>query len=273
MDRLTFAVLSDSLAEIRRVTARCGRKEPLNILLLRQHFTVWERGVLLNAACFLLDFPRVSIDIPNRAFVIAQRVVSTEFANGWADELVAASMGGAPWRTQFIAECLHCRRPATWRPIVSSPEDLPPEFCWRYDRPENHVPLCRRCIARLAYREPAARLDLVSALWGARFEAFYRWHKAFTGGLLPENWDRSLYPLWPAEFGGATWAAGSGALEDSEPQMFYGVSRSRCHMNRLAAFLGEARAVEIFRLKDKTDYEPVLTPLDVGTVQAIGALS
>jgi hypothetical protein len=96
--------------------------------------------VLLNAACFLLDFPEVSIEIPMGAFLIAKRIVKLEAQHGYMDELAAASMSGAPWRSIFQAECLHCGRSGTWRPMLQPPDGQAGEKSWRYDRPENHVP-------------------------------------------------------------------------------------------------------------------------------------
>lgn len=273
MDRLTFAVLSDSLAEIRRVPARCGRDDRISIELLQLHFSVWERGVLLNAACFLLDFPQVAIDIPSRAFTIARRIIAAEFVSGYSDDLLAAAVSAGPWRSHFPAQCLHCGRSATWRQIVPTAESAPAETAWRYDRPENHAPLCRRCIVRLIYRQPGARIDLVRALWGARFEAFYCWHQGFVHGTLPSDWDRGLHPLWPAEYGGQTWATGSGALECADPRMFFGVSRSAQHRTSLEAILGVERAKEVARPHLAPDFDLYYPQLEVGPGQIVGALS
>lgn len=273
MDRLTFAVLSDSLAEIRRVTARCGRDDRITAELLQLHFSVWERGVLLNAACFLLDFPEVAIEIPARAFSIARRVVAVEYANGFTEDLLAAAVSGGPWRSYFPSECLHCTRSATWRQIILPSEDAPPETAWRYDRPENHAPLCRRCIVRLAYRQTGARIELVRALWGARFEAFFRWHQAFTQRTLPPDWDRGINPLWPAEFGGQTWAAGSGSLDCADPRMHYGVLRSTRHKSALDSYLGPVRAAEITRPNFPPDFDLLFPPLEIGAGKSVGALS
>ena len=272
MDRLTFAVLSDSIAEIRRVPARCGRDTLPDIARLQQHFTIWERGTLLNAACFLLDFPQLSLEIPAGALLIARRVVEAEFRHGQHEELLAASMGGAPWRNQFAAECLQCGRTASWRSIVSPPDHLPPETCWRYDRPENQIPLCRRCVTRMTFRSVDARLGLARALWGARFEAFVRWHLAVSTHMLPVGWDKGENPLWPAEFGGLTWASGSGALAHSEPRMFFGVLRSPDNKAVLTGMLGETRSLALLKTGLIPEYELMIAPPDILQPQVVGAL-
>lgn len=268
MDRLVFAVLSDSLAEIRRVPARCGRDVTPTRDRLQAHFTVWERGVLVNAACFLLDFPKTEIDIPLRAFHIAHQIMEAEA--GYLEELAAAAMAGAPWRGFFPAVCLHCGRSGTWRQMLSVP-GIAPEVGWRYERPENHIPLCRRCVSRLAYRDLAVQIDLARAVWGARFEALFAWHESLLADGIPAGWDRAAHPLWPAEFGGPLWSSGSGALEYSEPQMFYGVQRSTLHRERLAKYLGRDKAAALVSLPPSSEEESCLPVFEVPVNQRLGA--
>lgn len=264
MDALIFAVLSDSLAEIRRIPARCGRDAHITPELLRFHFTVWERGVLLNAAFFLIDFPQIALEIPLQAYAFAHRIVDVEARLGFIEELVAASMGGAPWRSSFTNECLACGRPGTWRRILDQP-DLPPEMAWRYERPENQIPLCRRCASRFKYHRWEPRFELARGLWGPRFEALLRWHHALDNKVLPEDWDRGQHPLWPPQFGGQTWRTGSGALAVSEPRPHYGVQRTRAQQDCLERYLGPERAAQVTRPNAAPDLEWSTAPIDAGS--------
>jgi hypothetical protein len=244
MDRLMFALLSDSIAEVRRVPSRCGDERPLRAETLREHFTVWERGTLLNAACFLVDLPRLSIELPLGALTVAHAILDAERRAGHVPDLVAASMAAMPWRGALKPVCLVCGRSGTWRPVIDH-GGLPEEAAWRYERPENHLPLCRRCIARIAFRSAGAQFDLARALWGPRFDALHAWHRARTAGELPTGWDPGRDPLWPSVFGGETWATGSGNVCCAEPRGYYGVARSRKQQAALERMLGAERAAEI----------------------------
>jgi hypothetical protein len=122
---------------------------------------------------------------------------------------------------------------------------LPIESAWRYERPENHIPLCRRCIARIAYRTASAQFALALALWGPRFEAPNAWHCAMTERVLPVDWDPGRDPLWPADFGGETWSTGSGNVRCAEPRSYYGVARSREQRSNLERLLGAERSADI----------------------------
>jgi hypothetical protein len=49
---------------------------------------------------------------------------------------------------------------------------------------------------------------------------------------LPE-WDPYAFPLWPPEFGGATWESGSSALSHAEPRPPHAITRNEQHMTAL----------------------------------------
>ena len=82
------------------------------------------------------------------------------------------------------------------------------------------------------------RIDLAWGLWGARFEAFWTWHSMRERRYVLESWDRETHPLWPPQFGNATWETGSGAKEHAEPRPPDGVRRTHAHEAALARALG-----------------------------------
>jgi hypothetical protein len=116
-------------------------------------------------------------------------------------------------------------------------------------------------------------LELAQGLWGARFEALQRWHVSAADDNLPKNWNRAAYPLWPSEFGGSNWRTGSGALEYSEPQMYYGVSRSSSDRERLRKYLGRERADELFRLQPSSESEFFANMFEPTPTQTLGAIT
>jgi len=272
VDRLMFALLSDCIAEVRRVPSRCGGERPLRAETLREHFTVWERGVLLNAACFLVDLPRLTIELPLGALTVAHAILDAERRAGHVPDLVAASMAAGPWRGSMRATCLVCGRLGTWRPVLAN-GGLPEEAAWRYERPENHIPLCRRCIARLAFRTDKAQFDLAQALWGPRFEALHTWHCARSTGELPADWDPGRDPLWPSVYGGETWATGSGNVRCAEPRAYYGVARCGEQQADLERYLGAERAAEILHSGPAVDAGDLWQPrVEVPADRYAGAL-
>ena len=195
--------------------------------VLQEKFAPWERGQIVHSAHFLLDFSE-ACELPETALSLSRKLISAEAAS--ADEIAAASEGGIPWKNDFPKFCLRCSRSASWRPVLSRPPGLPEEMFWRYERPENHVPLCRRCAAILDWKEKEKlRLDLDRALWGRRFDAFFAFHRALSTRRLPADWDKLTFPLWPAEFGGKTWECGCGALFHADPRPPEGVRRTRAH--------------------------------------------
>jgi hypothetical protein len=224
LDALLFALFAQAMADLRRV--RCASPEGVDREVLRQRFSLWERGRFASSAGFILDFSGL-YNLPEGALEISRDLVETE--NPFLHELYAAAIGGMPWRNVFPGICLRCGQKARWKAALSAPPDTPPEIAWRYQRPENTVPLCRACTMTLRFlSEPILRIDLAWGLWGARFEALWRWHKALTRGNLPA-WDKLAHPLWPADYGGESWENGSGALEHATPRMPNGVTRTARH--------------------------------------------
>ena len=216
LDRLLLALLAHAVADMRRVNEANRRSGNVNPHILREKFSPSERGQILNSAGFIQDFMEMH-SLPLAVIRLARQVMQIE--QPYLDELLAASLAGAPWKHGFPHECLRCHKPASWRTVIFPPSDLPIEFAWRYQRPENAVPLCRKCIITLDWRqEETQRLNLAWGLWGPRFEAFQAWHCARRDNHLPLDWCRQAYPLWPRQFGGEGWESGSGALEHVDPR-------------------------------------------------------
>ena len=130
------------------------------------------------------------------------------------------------------------------------PSTCPAESKWRYGRPENMVPLCRKCIGILGWQSrPKLRQRLAAILWRERFLAFQHWHEAFTQSSLPANWDRLEYPLWPEDYGGESWEEGSSAAVFSYPQ-----PPSEANIEALSAFIRTHYPVGRGRKKKKTNH-------------------
>lgn len=225
LDSLLFALLAEAVADLRRIReAHQGAVRPE---VQRKKFEVWERGQIVSSAGFLLDFSR-SWNLPSGAVRLSHAVLEAE--EPYLEELVAASAAGIPWRHVFPNACLRCGKPGSWRSILQSSPHALVEQTWRYQRPENAVPLCHHCTETLELlRRADLQYDLAWGLWGPRFEAFLGWHKASKAGRLLD-WDTCTHPLWPPEFGGETWETGSGSLKHAEPRPPHGIVRSETHM-------------------------------------------
>ena len=225
---LLFALLSDAVADIRRIREAHGYDVQPEIH--RSKFALWERGQMVSSAGFLLDFSR-AVNLPRGAVRLSREVLEVEAPH--MDELLAASVAGIPWRHEFPNACMRCGKPGSWRGVLLAPKDAPLEITWRYQRPENAVPLCHHCAETLNFlRDETLRIDLVWGLWGPRFEALWSWHKALAEHRLP-SWDAHVHPLWPAEYGGYTWKEGSGALACAEPRPPHGIARTELHETAL----------------------------------------
>ena len=233
---LLFALLSQAVADIRRVKdVHKQFEDDVNPELLKTKFDLWERGQILDAAGCILDFAD-TISIPPTAVKLARKLLYVE--GGYAEELLLASVGGIPWKHEFDNRCLRCGKPGSWRPVLSPSPVTPHEMTWRYQRPENAVPLCFKCVDGLKWNQRNdLRLDLCWGLWAARFEALWKWHKAVEDHSL-SAWDKAEYPLWPGQYGGHTWALGSGAWEHADPYPPDGIVRNRIHQTALARGLG-----------------------------------
>lgn len=224
MDALLFALFAQAMADLRRV--RIVSPDGVNREVLRKRFNLWERGQFASSAGFIMDFSDL-YNLPEAAMEVSRDLIQAESPH--LDELFAAAIGGMPWRNVFPGVCVRCGGTARWKSALSAPPETPPEIAWRYQRPENAVPLCRACTMTLGFlTKPVLRIDLVWGLWGKRFEALWNWHKALARGSSP-IWDKLAYPLWPQEYGDETWETGSGALEHATPRMPHGVVRSAQH--------------------------------------------
>jgi hypothetical protein len=228
MDSLLFALLAEAVADIRRIReAHQGEVRPE---IQRSKFEAWERGQMVSSAGFLLDFSH-AWSLPDGAVKLSYSVLQAE--EPYLDEIVAASVAGIPWRHEFPNHCIRCGKPGSWRPILNPEPDAPVEVSWRYQRPENAVPICHHCTETLGLlRNQSMQIDLAWGLWGPRFEAFWQWHKARQADCLPE-WDQYTHPLWPREFGGDTWETGSGSLQFAEPRPPQTIARDEDHMTAL----------------------------------------
>ena len=249
LGRLLFALVADAVADMRRIREAHGY-EALQPDVQQQRFALWERGQIVGSAGFLLDFSD-QYHLPSGAVNLSHAVLAAE--SPFLDELVAASVAGRPWRHEFPNDCMRCGKPGSWRAVLQPPVDAPHEVTWRYERPENAVVLCHHCVETLEFlRKEDLRIDLVWGLWGPRFEALWRWHRALEEKTLP-HWDTYPYPLWPAEFGGKSWETGSGSLAFPEPRPPHGVQRSKEHEDALL------RAIHSKRMRGR---QPGETPLE-----------
>ncbi len=236
MDSLLFALLAEAVADIRRI--REAHPGEVRSEIQRKKFEAWERGQIVSSAGFLLDFSR-AWSLPSGAVKLSYSVLRVE--EPYLDELVAASVAGIPWRHEFPNACMRCGKPGSWRPILNTSGDAPVEIAWRYQRPENAIPICHHCTETLdLLRNESMQIDLAWGLWGQRFEAFWRWHRSMQNHDLPE-WDQYAFPLWPREYGGATWEEGSGALSHAEPRPPHHILRNEQHMTALRRALYSKR--------------------------------
>ena len=236
VDSLVFALLAEAVSDLRRVKDAQQRGVPLDSL--GGHFEVWERGQIASSAGFLLDFSR-GYSVPAGALRLSRTLLSAEKPH--LEELFAASVAGTPWQKDVQRACLRCGRGGYWRYALQAPAKTPVEVAWRYLRPENAIPLCHRCVDTLELHQKAdLGIDLAWGLWGKRFEGLWQWHRAFEQNNLPA-WDRLTHPLWPMEYGGETWAAGSGALEYAVPRGPEGVQRAPAQAEALKRALFSKR--------------------------------
>lgn len=244
LDHVLFRSLADSVDLMRHVAESSticmdGR---INPAALHARIPAWERGQMVNSAAYIKE---MSVDgkwsIPRGAIGIASQILAAEAA--YQEELEAASLAGVPWRETFHPgqkQCMRCGEKSSWRFVLKPPLDLPPEMAWRLSRPENAVPICRRCAEVVKIEKDEIRADLAWGLWAGRFEALHRWYIAVQAGRLPPGWNKADYPLWPKEFGGPSWGEGSGSFYCCEPRPARGIRRRQVHFAALNRTLGMA---------------------------------
>lgn len=231
---LLFAVVAQSVADIRRIHEANQRGPEISPDILKLQFTPQERGGFIDAARFLLDVGDI-YTLPPRAVSLSRQILAAERPH--IKELFAASVGAGSWRRKFDNACLRCGKPGSWR-IVIPASDIPTISAWRYQRPENAVPLCHKCAYRLKWKHRLnLRLDMAWGLWGPRFEALWRWHQAVTHDQLPQSWNVIAYPLWPRQYGGRTWASGSGERRYADLRMPKNLRRTEIHREALSRAL------------------------------------
>jgi hypothetical protein len=223
-DSLLFAILAEAVADMRRIREAHGTNVQPEVH--RKKFEAWERGQMVSSAGFLLDFSK-AWSLPPNAVRLSYSILKAE--EPYLDEIVAASVAGIPWKHEFPCHCIRCGKVGSWRSVLMPSPNAPVEITWRYQRPENSVPICHHCTETLEFlRNESLQIDLAWGLWGPRFEALWQWHKAVQENCLPA-WDPYTYPLWPREFGGDTWETGSGALKYAEPRPPHNIARSELH--------------------------------------------
>lgn len=242
---LIFALVHDALWNLQRFNQRRERlcMDNLTLAGLRAAFTPQERGQFLNSALFLLEYPDLW-SLPPIAARLSRTLLQVEANAGCLEELLAASVSANPWKNDFPGTCVRCQfNTGNWRPVLSAPESMLPEEAWRYSRPENHVFICHKCAFKVGWHRRAnVRIALALGVWGVRFEAFQRWHTAAITGCLPVDWDKATFPVWPPEYGGATWETGSSACEHADPRPPEGVCRTAEHLAGMKKSLGRPRA-------------------------------
>lgn len=263
IDRLLFVLIKEAVADMRRVHEAHARRGAVRSEVLQEKFAPWERGQLTNSASFLQDFSHFC-EVPETALHLSLQILDVE--TSCLREITAASVAGVPWQAEFPIRCLRCGKPkASWRMVLTPPPGLAPETAWRYERPENHVPLCRRCVPWLKWKErKELRLDLAQGLWGQRHDAFLTWHQAAKRGRLPADWDRVGYPLWPRRFGGESWETGTGAFEVADPRPPVGVCRTSGHLAVLARILNGRGGIQQKRGRGKfMPWSPLMKLVEV----------
>ena len=277
LDSMIFQSLIDAVDEMRCLRdspTLCNKERAIDRRALQERIAPWQRGQIVNSAETIREFSRWGKwQIPTSAVDFSEKVLRVEA--DYLDELQAAAVAGTPWIGSFRKEKGHARDEecmrcgdlrSSWRFILKAPPHMPVEMAWRLSRPENAVPLCRRCAEVVKFREREdIRFDLAWGLWAARFEALHRWYLAVQYDRLPRNWDKTDYPLWPKELGGSTWKEGSGSFVHSTPRPAKGLVRQQIHyaaLNR-AMSVGAKRREEIGNYFSKLQLKRVIPDPDL----------
>jgi hypothetical protein len=244
LDGVLFRSLADSVDLMRHLvkSSTICQDGQINPEALHAHIPAWERGQIVNSAAYIKE---MNIDgkwaIPRGAIDISNQILAAEAA--YQDELEAASLAGIPWQETFNPrqkQCMRCGGKSSWRFVLKPPPNMPQEMAWRLARPENAVPICRRCAEAVKIGNDEIRYDLAWGLWAGRFEALHRWYIAVQENNLPKNWNKADYPLWPKQFGGQTWGEGSGSFICCEPRSARGIKRRQVHFAALNRAMGMA---------------------------------
>jgi len=226
--KLIFALVRSALMELRGVK-NFGKNIPQRL----KKMPAWRRGQILSTASFIVDIQgTVPYDIPSSALELSTNLLQAALDQDERAEILAAALAGSP--CELEAPCFRCGCMAnTWRPILKPIMNIPCISSWRLTRPENHVPICQHCAGNLSWEtDQDLEIALGYAYWGSRFEALHQWYENAKAGTLPAQWNLDDYPLWPAEYGGLTWALGSGAIQHCAPRLG-NVDRDERHLQRM----------------------------------------
>lgn len=235
---LLLSLVADAIEQLSYIRASLDGGMPLRNRL--DGLPGWRRGQILSAANFVIDVaPVVPYQIPHTAMKLSRNLVANE-NYGEKSEFLAAAIAGLPW--EFEAVCFRCGKKGAWRQVLKSSANIPKASRWRFDRPENHIPLCSNCKEELPLDEPDLMMALAYGYWGSRFDAFHQWVENARSDTLPPKWDLDDYPLWPAAYGGITWAKGSGDIRHCAARLGK-VVRKKAHIR----ILHDALKVRSFR--------------------------
>lgn len=216
---LLLRLFTDSLTELKSVKIFFDGKTSLRDF---KKLPLWRRGQIVCAASFVLDVaPDVPYKLPRVAIDLSRKLVQVTEAEGKNEqaEIFAAAIAGLPWTFEPTV-CFRCGGASEWRQVLKSSGKIPKVSQWRLLRPENYIPLCARCESNAdLFDDAELAIAFGYAYWGSRFEALHRWYKDAKAGTLPCAWNLDDFPLWPSEYGGNTWAQGSGAIQHSAPRL------------------------------------------------------
>lgn len=260
LSQLFIAMLSSSVEDLKR-----AKDLSLGGKLTQQHLMrldFQERSQIANSAAFVQS--TLDARIPDAAIQLSENVLMVE--KPYLGELFAFSAAGESWH--LPGTCVRCGKACRWRPILCAPPSCPPESAWRYDRPENHLPICKKCITPLDWPNRIdLRIKMALILWQSRSVAFLRLHLVLSDNAVPAVWDRLQYPLWPRKFGGESWEDGSGAYLhvyprpplDANYQELLRVIRACCPQGRGQRPKTHQRSIPLSRaLQDKPQLLAIL---------------
>lgn len=274
LEKVQFGMLAGAIEDIRHIRDSSTICEDGQLIqgALRERLTTWERGQIVNSAACINELnAEGDWGIPRGAVSLSRQILAAEAQ--YLEELQAASVAGAPWQGTFgekMESCVRCGERSSWRFVLNRPPAMPSEMVWRLSRPENAVPICRRCVISTKFdKREDIRYDLAWGLWSARFEALHRWYlaiQAVQGDWVIKGWVKEQYPLWPKDFGGNDWKTGSGSYVDCIPRPPRGVHRTSVHFAALNRALGVATkrhekigpyfsAIQLSRINQSTTLE------------------